>query len=97
MAALHAATAEPADHLGAAPAASPRDHAADLVVDANPLHDIRDTRCVAGALVPGRYLDSTALDRLLRDVEATAAAIPATTVPLAGCACHTRREDGPFG
>jgi imidazolonepropionase-like amidohydrolase len=39
---------------------------ADLVLlDANPLEDIRNTRRIAAVVLDGRYLDRAALDRLL--------------------------------
>jgi imidazolonepropionase-like amidohydrolase len=43
---------------------------ADLVLlEANPLHDIQNTRRIAGVVLNGRYLDRTALDGLLSGVE----------------------------
>jgi len=47
--------------------------AADLVLlDANPLVDIRNTTRIAGVVVHGRWLDRAALDNLLAEVEASA-------------------------
>jgi imidazolonepropionase-like amidohydrolase len=47
---------------------------ADLVLlDANPLKDIGNTRRIRGVLLAGRYFDRAALDRLLDDVAARAA------------------------
>jgi imidazolonepropionase-like amidohydrolase len=44
---------------------------ADLVLlDANPLLDIANTRKIAGVVVNGRYLDRRALDKLLATAEA---------------------------
>jgi len=49
---------------------------ADLVLlDANPLDDIANTRRISAVVLAGRYLDRPALDRLLQGVE-TAAAEP---------------------
>lgn len=46
-------------------------YAADLVVlDANPLEDIRNTRKIHAVIVRGRLLDRTALDGLLANVKA---------------------------
>lgn len=48
--------------------------AADLVVlDANPLQDIRNTRGIRGVVLKGRYLDRAALDGLLAEAERAAA------------------------
>ncbi|WP_159079137.1 amidohydrolase family protein [Plantactinospora sp. BC1] len=93
MAALHAATAEPASFLGARTGRVARNYAADLVVlEANPLAAIGNTRRIAGVVVRGRYLDRAALDGLLRGVEEAAAAIsasaPGGAVPAVGCPCH---------
>ena len=46
---------------------------ADLVLlDANPLNDIRNTGRIAAVVLNGRYVDRTALDQLLSAAEATA-------------------------
>ena len=46
---------------------------ADLVVlDADPLIDIRNTKKFSGVMFGGRYLDRSALDRMLSDSEALA-------------------------
>ncbi len=91
MAALHAATAEPASFLGTRTGRVARDHHADLVIlDANPLHDITNTRKLSGVVVRGRYLDAAARQQVLDDVERTAASTPASTPASAvtgGCPC----------
>jgi len=47
---------------------------ADLVLlDANPLEDIRNTQKIAGVMVRGKWYDRRALDRMLGEVEAGAA------------------------
>jgi imidazolonepropionase-like amidohydrolase len=47
---------------------------ADLVLlDANPLEDIRNTQKIAGVMVRGKWHDRRALDRILGEVEAGAA------------------------
>jgi imidazolonepropionase-like amidohydrolase len=50
---------------------------ADMVLlDANPLEDIRNTRKIAGVVLAGRYLDRAALDGLLEESAAAAAREP---------------------
>jgi imidazolonepropionase-like amidohydrolase len=73
--ALQAATSTPAkvlhksDEFGTIEAGK----AADLVLlEADPLQDIRNTRRIAAVVRGGRVLDRGALDRLLRDAEAQA-------------------------
>ncbi|GIG91196.1 amidohydrolase family protein [Plantactinospora endophytica] len=93
MAALHAATAEPASFLGARTGRIARNRAADLVVlGANPLTEIGNTTRIEAVVVRGRYLDRAALDRLLRGVAEAAAAMseqaPEGTVAAVGCPCH---------
>ncbi|MGI5150950.1 amidohydrolase family protein [Plantactinospora sp. CA-294935] len=99
MAALHAATAEPASFLGARTGRIARRAAADLVVlDANPLTEIGNTRRIDGVVVRGRYLDRAALDGLLRGVEEAAAAMseeaPGGAVAAVGCPCHGAAATG---
>ncbi|HEV2021977.1 MAG TPA: hypothetical protein VGQ94_05565 [Terriglobales bacterium] len=46
---------------------------ADLILlDAYPLHDLRDTRKVWAAVVKGKFLDRPALDKMLAEIEAAA-------------------------
>jgi cytosine/adenosine deaminase-related metal-dependent hydrolase len=48
---------------------------ADLVLlDANPIDDIDNTRKIRAVVLAGRYLDRAALDRMLHGVEVAAAA-----------------------
>jgi imidazolonepropionase-like amidohydrolase len=78
--ALQTATTNPAKFLG-------REHdagtvevgkMADLVLlDANPLEDIRNTRKIRGVVLHGRFFDRVALDKMLAGVEAAAKAVPA--------------------
>lgn len=71
--ALRAATLNPARFLGMADSLGTVEpgRLADLVLlDANPLADIRNTRRIGGVSVNGRYLDRAALDRLLDEAEA---------------------------
>jgi imidazolonepropionase-like amidohydrolase len=50
---------------------------ADLVLlDANPLDDIDNTRKIRGVILAGRYFDRPALDRMLHGVQVAAAAEP---------------------
>jgi len=74
--ALQTATLNPAkflgmeDHLGSVE----KGKLADLVLlDANPLEDIRNTQKIAGVVVNGRYLSRADLDKMLAGVEAAAA------------------------
>jgi cytosine/adenosine deaminase-related metal-dependent hydrolase len=47
---------------------------ADLVLlDANPLQDIRNTQKIAGVMARGKWYDRKALDSMLAEVEAGAA------------------------
>lgn len=88
MATLHASTAEPAAFLGVRTGRVAADHAADLaILDANPLHDIRNTQKLAGVVVRGRYVDAEERVRILAEVERVAAAMPADAVA-AECPCH---------
>ena len=74
--ALQTATLNPARFLGrvADMGSVAEGKVADLVLlDANPLDDINNTRRIRGVLLAGRYFDRGALDRMLQGV-ATAAA-----------------------
>ena len=77
--ALRAATIEPARYLGAADSLGlvAPGHAADLVLlDANPLDDVRSTTRIRAVVLRGRLLDRAALDRILDDVRRRAAGGP---------------------
>jgi amidohydrolase family protein len=51
-----------------------KDHVADLVLlDANPLEDIRNTRKISAVVLGGRYFSRSDLDRMLREVREQAA------------------------
>jgi imidazolonepropionase-like amidohydrolase len=76
--ALQTATLNPARFLGrvADMGSVAEGKVADLVLlDANPVDDIDNTRRIRGVLLAGRYFDRAALDRMLQGV-ATAAAEP---------------------
>ena len=78
MQALQTATRNPAEFMDrlADLGTVERGKLADLVLlDANPLDDIANTRRISAVVLAGRYLDRPALDRLLQGVE-TAAAEP---------------------
>jgi hypothetical protein len=75
MEALQAATQNPAKFLGRLDSLGTieKGKIADLVMlDANPLEDISNTRRINAVVVNGRYLPKEALQRMLAEVEATA-------------------------
>jgi imidazolonepropionase-like amidohydrolase len=77
MEALQAATRNPAKFLGRLDTLGTveRGKIADLVVlDANPLEDIKNTSRIFAVVVNGRYLSNADLRQMLAGVEAAAAA-----------------------
>ncbi|MBV8342515.1 MAG: amidohydrolase family protein, partial [Gammaproteobacteria bacterium] len=87
MQALQTATRNPAEFMGRLEdlGTVAKGKLADLVLlDANPLDDIANTRRIQAVVLAGRYLDRAALDRMLKGVERavaepdTAAKIKAT-------------------
>jgi imidazolonepropionase-like amidohydrolase len=79
MQALQTATLNPAKFMGrtADLGTVEKGKLADLVLlDANPLEDIANTRRIRGVVLAGRYFDRPALDRMLRGVEKAAAVEP---------------------
>ena len=75
--ALQAATSKPAEFLNASGEGGwgtiQAGKAADLVLlDADPLADIRNSRKISGVMVRGKFFDRAALDRLLTDARAAA-------------------------
>lgn len=90
--ALRSATTTPTEFLGIdrEVGAIRRGQLADLVVlNGNPLADIRNTAKIHAVLVRGRLIDSAERERLLAAV-ADAASQPAESMPpaAAGCICH---------
>ena len=82
--ALRAATYNPAEFLGALDSLGSvaRGKVADLVLlDANPLTDIRNTRRISAVVANGRLFDRAALNRLLARVQASVRPAPAETPP----------------
>jgi imidazolonepropionase-like amidohydrolase len=70
--ALRSATYNPAEFLGALDSLGTvaQGKVADLLLlDANPLADIRNTRRIAVVIANGRVFDPAARDQLLKDVE----------------------------
>lgn len=85
MAALYAATTEPAGYLGVDSGRVAKGSLADLVVlDADPLRDITNTTKLAGVVVRGRYIDRSERLRILAEVEDVAAGTAPGSVA-AGC------------
>jgi imidazolonepropionase-like amidohydrolase len=77
MEALQTATLNPAEFLGMEDRVGTieKGKLADLVLlDANPLDDIRNTQKIAAVVINGRYLSRTELDKMLAGVEAAAKA-----------------------
>ena len=86
MQALQAATVKPASFLGIRQLGTIESRKiADMVLlDANPLEDISNTRKIASVTVGGRFHDRSALDRMLAQVERDATAWKGTPTPSAG-------------
>jgi imidazolonepropionase-like amidohydrolase len=79
MQALQTATLNPARFMNrvADMGTVERGKLADLVLlDANPLDDIDNTRKIRAVILAGHYFDRPALDRMLHGVEVAAAAEP---------------------
>jgi imidazolonepropionase-like amidohydrolase len=75
MEALRAATLNPARFLGKERELGTveRGKLADLVLlDANPLEDIRNTQRIAAVVANGRYMDKSELQKMLSELEAAA-------------------------
>ena len=82
--ALRTATHNPAEFLGALDSLGTvaTGKVADLVLlDANPLTDIRNTRRISAVIANGRLFDRAALNRLLAKVQAAVRPAPAETSP----------------
>lgn len=84
--ALRSATLSPAEVFGASELGTVRKgKLADLVVlDADPLEDIRNTRRIAAVVAQGRLIDATQRNRLLEEAAAAASRIPAGASELKG-------------
>jgi hypothetical protein len=92
--ALYAATAEPAKFLGLAAdlgSVAPRKLADLVVLDADPLQDIRNTRRIHTVVTRGRIISPAARARMLADVEAAVKAPPPAGALAAGGCCGNGR------
>ncbi|WP_433159969.1 amidohydrolase family protein [Kribbella sp. CA-247076] len=87
--ALYAATVEPAQFLGMRAdlgSVEPRKVADLVVLDADPLTDIRNTRRIHTVVTRGRVISPTARQRMLAEVEAAVKEPPtAGTIAAGGC------------
>jgi imidazolonepropionase-like amidohydrolase len=84
MQALQTATRNPAEFMGRLKDLGTIEQGklADLVLlDANPLDDIANTRKIRAVVLAGRYLDRSELDRMLKGVEHAAAKADGTERP----------------
>ncbi|WP_433379680.1 amidohydrolase family protein [Actinoplanes sp. CA-142083] len=89
--ALAAATLNPARYLGRRDlGVVARGAVADLVLlDADPLHDIRNTTRINSVFVRGRLIDQAQRQRMLADIEATVGQVrESAPVAYRGCPCH---------
>ncbi|MEV0802282.1 amidohydrolase family protein [Kribbella sp. NPDC050281] len=90
--ALHAATVEPARFLGLGNdlgSVEPRKIADLVVLEADPLNDIRNTRRIHSVVTRGRVISPAARQRMLADVEAAVQEPPsAAAIAASGC-CGT--------
>jgi hypothetical protein len=91
--ALQAATVEPARFLGMKDLGSvePRKIADLVVLDADPLVDIRNTQRIHTVVTRGRIISPAARQKMLADVEAAVKAPPAAAALAAGGCCGTSR------
>ena len=90
--ALYAATVEPARFLGLNTGAVEPRKIADLVVlDADPLADIRNTRRIHTVVTRGRVISPAQRERMLADVEAAVKEPPTTATIAAGGCCGAHR------
>ncbi|GAA1877454.1 amidohydrolase family protein [Asanoa iriomotensis] len=90
MRVLQTATLEPARYLGVHDRGTiARGNVADLVLlDADPLRDIRNTTRIHSVVVRGQVIDPITRARMLADVKKEGAAAPApAAAPTARCAC----------
>ena len=75
MEALQTATIKPAEFMGIGDSlgtVEPRKIADLVLLDANPLEDIRNTRKIADVVMDGHYLSKQNLDKLLEQTEVIA-------------------------
>jgi imidazolonepropionase-like amidohydrolase len=90
--ALYAATVEPAKFLGNdAGAVQPRKIADLVVLDADPLTDIRNTRRIHTVVTRGRVIGPAQRQQLLAGVEAAVKEPPTTATLAAGGCCGAHR------
>jgi imidazolonepropionase-like amidohydrolase len=90
--ALYAATVEPARFLGMTAdlgSVQPRKIADLVVLDGDPLQDIRNTRRIHSVVTRGRIISPAARARMLADVETAVKAPPTAAALAAGGCCGT--------
>ncbi|WP_020391144.1 amidohydrolase family protein [Kribbella catacumbae] len=93
--ALYSATVEPARFLGMSAdlgSVESRKIADFVVLDGDPLQDIRNTRRIHTVVTRGRIISPAARARMLADVEAAVKAPPAAAALAAGGCCGTGRS-----
>jgi imidazolonepropionase-like amidohydrolase len=90
--ALYAATVEPARFLGMSAdlgSVEPRKIADLVVLDGDPLKDIRNTQRIHSVITRGRVISPAARQKMLDDVEAAVKEPPTATALAAGGCCGT--------